>query len=87
MATHSFQDVPRLRDSRHDYGPFRGSGTPIVIDNGSGFCRAGWAGEEQPRVAFDNLVAKPRFKKEETASTFRVGKDISYDHLLRWALR
>ena len=86
-STFTFLDVPRARDARHDYSPFRGTATPIVIDNGAGKCRAGWASEKDPRLVFDNLVAKPRFKKEETVSTYLAGSDISYDHLVRWALR
>ena len=37
--------------------------TPIVIDNGSWQCRAGWAGEDAPRLAFRNIIAKIRGKK------------------------
>jgi actin-related protein len=34
----------------------------IVIDNGSGMCKAGFAGEEAPRAIFPAMVGKPRFQ-------------------------
>jgi actin-related protein len=33
---------------------------PLVIDNGSGWCKAGFAGEDLPRDAFPSVVATPR---------------------------
>lgn len=35
-------------------------GTPIVIDIGSGFVKAGFAGEDAPRVIFPSIVGRPR---------------------------
>ncbi|KAN0009099.1 hypothetical protein ACTFIU_008991 [Dictyostelium citrinum] len=37
--------------------------TSIVIDCGSGMCKAGIGGEEIPRVSFPSIVGKPRFEK------------------------
>ena len=55
MALHTFKDVRRAPDARAaDY--VRGSHAPIVIDNGSSWCRAGWASDAAPRLIFDNLV-------------------------------
>ena len=34
----------------------------VVIDNGSGMCKAGFAGEEAPRAIFPAMVGKPRFQ-------------------------
>lgn len=34
--------------------------TPIVIDNGSGTIRAGYAGEESPRCFFPSYVGRPK---------------------------
>ena len=31
-----------------------------MIDNGSGFCKAGFSNEKQPRVVFPAVVGKPR---------------------------
>ena len=33
---------------------------PIVIDNGSGMCKAGFAGDDAPRAVFPNIVGHPR---------------------------
>ena len=33
---------------------------PIVIDNGSGMCKAGLAGDDAPRAAFPSIVGRPR---------------------------
>lgn len=33
---------------------------PIVIDNGSGVCKAGFAGDDKPRSAFPSVVGRPR---------------------------
>ena len=32
----------------------------MVIDNGSGFCKAGFSNEKQPHVVFPAVVGKPR---------------------------
>ena len=34
--------------------------TPIILDNGSGMCKAGFAGEDSPRTVFPSLVGRPR---------------------------
>jgi actin-related protein 5 len=35
-------------------------GGVLVVDNGSWQCRAGWAGQPEPRVAFRALLHRPR---------------------------
>ncbi|KAK9283268.1 hypothetical protein L1049_011504 [Liquidambar formosana] len=44
-----------------DYNLFP-STTPIVIDNGASYFRIGWAGENDPRLIFRNIVQRPRHK-------------------------
>ncbi|KAF1743969.1 hypothetical protein MXB_231 [Myxobolus squamalis] len=34
--------------------------TSIVIDNGSGMCKAGFAGDDAPRAVFPSIVGRPR---------------------------
>ncbi|KAF0990053.1 hypothetical protein HZS_3734 [Henneguya salminicola] len=34
----------------------------IVVDNGSGMCKAGFSGDDLPRIAFPSLVGQPRHK-------------------------
>lgn len=35
--------------------------TPLVIDNGSGICKAGFAGDDAPRAVFSSIVGRPRY--------------------------
>ncbi|GER34939.1 actin/actin-like family protein [Striga asiatica] len=44
-----------------DYSSFPSS-HPIVIDNGGSYFRIGWAGENEPRVVFRNIIQRPRHK-------------------------
>ena len=46
-----------------DYKKYRSHHTPLVVDNGSGYCRAGWSTEDTPRLVFRNVVTKVRTKK------------------------
>ena len=32
----------------------------LVIDNGSGMCKAGFAGEEAPRAVYPSIVGRPK---------------------------
>src|SRR6476660_3861373 len=34
----------------------------LVIDNGSGMCKAGFAGDDAPRAVFPSIVGRPRHK-------------------------
>jgi len=34
--------------------------TAIVIDNGSGMCKAGFAGNEAPHAVFPSIVGRPK---------------------------
>ena len=36
---------------------------PIVIDNGSGVLKAGFAGEDTPKLIFDNYVGRPKHQR------------------------
>ncbi|CAI5759756.1 unnamed protein product [Candida verbasci] len=36
---------------------------PIVIDNGSGIIKAGFAGEDTPKIQTSNIVGRPRYQK------------------------
>ncbi len=36
-------------------------GVPIVIDNGSGVCKAGFSGDDGPRTAFPAIVGYPKY--------------------------
>ena len=34
--------------------------TSLVVDNGSGMCKAGFAGDDAPRAVFPSIVGRPR---------------------------
>ena len=33
----------------------------VVIDNGSGMCKAGFAGDDAPRAVFPAIVGRPKY--------------------------
>ena len=37
----------------------------LVIDNGSGMCKAGFAGDDAPRAVFPSIVGRPRHQVKE----------------------
>jgi len=51
---------------------------PIVIDNGSGVIKAGFAGDEKPRLVFQNIVGKPKHKRIMVGSSLPSGVDGEY---------
>ncbi|CAG5123309.1 unnamed protein product [Candidula unifasciata] len=48
--------------------------TVVVIDNGSGMCKAGFAGEDAPRAVFSSVVGRPRYQTK----TIDVSQKESY---------
>ncbi len=36
----------------------------LVVDNGSGVCKAGFAGDDAPRAVFPSIVGRPRHHQE-----------------------
>lgn len=36
----------------------------LVIDNGSGMCKAGFSGDEAPRSVFPSIVGRPKYRQE-----------------------
>lgn len=66
---------------------------PIIIDNGSYHCRAGWASTDAPVFTFKNVLAKPRkdrSKKDIEAvavPTVQIGNDITNIEAVRFQLR
>ena len=43
---------------------------PLVIDNGSGMCKAGFAGDDAPRVVFPSVVGYPRHQDVMTGMQY-----------------
>jgi len=40
----------------------------LVVDNGSGMCKAGFAGDDAPRAVFPSIVGRPRHQVFKTAA-------------------
>jgi len=41
----------------------------LVIDNGSGMCKAGFSGDEAPRSVFPSVVGRPKYKQQLLGGT------------------
>ena len=39
----------------------------LVVDNGSGMCKAGFAGDDAPRAVFPSIVGRPRHQVRKHA--------------------
>lgn len=37
----------------------------LVVDNGSGMCKAGFAGDDAPRAVFPSIVGRPRHQGQQ----------------------
>jgi len=44
----------------HGGGGGGGEVQALVVDNGSGMCKAGFAGDDAPRAVFPSIVGRPR---------------------------
>ena len=40
----------------------------LVVDNGSGMCKAGFAGDDAPRAVFPSIVGRPRHQVRQVFS-------------------
>lgn len=77
-------DTPTFRGRKPLHFP--GPDVPIVIDNGTSSCRAGYANANTPAVVFDNLFSK--YKSRSINKTFHtVGEDVQIDPLARAVAR
>uniref|UniRef100_A0A1B0D501 Uncharacterized protein n=2 Tax=Phlebotomus papatasi TaxID=29031 RepID=A0A1B0D501_PHLPP len=94
MSVFTLKDVKTVPDIVHEYSPsYKGTSVPLVIDNGSYQCRAGWACDDQPRLVFRNLIAKPRKDRNKkdgeipVTPVVQIGNDIVNIEALRFQLR
>ncbi|KAJ2619602.1 Nuclear actin-protein involved in chromatin remodeling [Coemansia spiralis] len=78
---------PSLVTPSFDYAAIGQGGTPLIIDNGSGKCRAGWATESDPRLEFDSIVAKYRNRKVGSDLLLLVGTDVHSDPMAKSSIR
>ena len=54
----------------------------LVVDNGSGMCKAGFAGDDAPRAVFPSIVGRPRHQVK--LNRWMLGLDMpakSFSHL------
>ena len=56
----------------------------LVVDNGSGMCKAGFTGEDAPRSVFSSVVGRPRYYQEALVGVkdFYVGDSAQEKHSL-----
>ena len=52
----------------------------LVVDNGSGMCKAGFAGDDAPRAVFPSIVGRPRHQVKFWASKRMVVLEIIKMH-------
>lgn len=50
----------------------------VVIDNGSGMCKAGIAGDDAPRAAFPTLIGIPKMPGIMVSLLFKITIKILY---------
>ncbi|XP_050528587.1 actin-related protein 5 [Daktulosphaira vitifoliae] len=60
---------------------------PIVIDNGSFACKAGWATSTKPELVFKNLLARPRKERGKKDGETLIGNDIPNLEAVRFQLK
>ncbi|XP_056642695.1 actin-related protein 5 [Diorhabda sublineata] len=95
MELMEFKDPKCIPDIIHSYPlTIRENAVPIVIDNGSYICRAGWSVYEAPLLQFKNLIAKPRkerLKKDTSENSqipqLQIGNDIVNIEAVRFQLK
>ena len=44
----------------------------LVVDNGSGMCKAGFAGDDAPRAVFPSIVGRPRHQVSSIQESLEV---------------
>ena len=54
----------------------------IVVDNGSEFSRAGFAGDESPSVIFPSVVGRPRVTTDGSKQTYKGSEALSKQGVL-----
>ncbi len=47
----------------------------LVVDNGSGMCKAGFAGDDAPRAVFPSIVGRPRHQVNKSNSN-KYGRNL-----------
>ncbi|KAJ2630759.1 Nuclear actin-protein involved in chromatin remodeling [Coemansia sp. RSA 1290] len=96
MAAMAQEEIYEIPDGPPDPSPAMPSfdftnmgqdGTPIVIDNGSSMCRAGWASENTPRLEFESIVSRYRNRKISSGPILLVGDNVNSDPMAKPSIR
>ena len=48
----------------------------LVVDNGSGMCKAGFAGDDAPRAVFPSIVGRPRHQVRLSFLYYRINANV-----------
>ena len=59
----------------------------LVVDNGSGMCKAGFAGDDAPRAVFPSIVGRPRHQVCIIYITHIVYKSCFLYQFMQWKSR
>lgn len=82
------KDLKLVPDKYYSYTQtLRNSKTPIVIDNGSFTCKAGWATSSAPNLIFKNILARPRKERGKKDGETLIGNDIANIEAVRFQLK
>nr|CAD7261785.1 unnamed protein product [Timema shepardi] len=88
MTTLEMKEVKTIPDVIHVYpNHVKNFSTPLIIDNGSYNCRAGWGVNKDPSLIFKNLIAKPRKERGKKDGDLQVGNDITNIEAVRFQLK
>eukprot|EP00485_Elphidium_margaritaceum_P019508 CAMPEP_0202728322 /NCGR_PEP_ID=MMETSP1385-20130828/185566_1 /ASSEMBLY_ACC=CAM_ASM_000861 /TAXON_ID=933848 /ORGANISM="Elphidium margaritaceum" /LENGTH=397 /DNA_ID=CAMNT_0049394569 /DNA_START=1224 /DNA_END=2417 /DNA_ORIENTATION=- len=55
-------DAEEYEEYDEEYGDEEATNPPVVMDNGSGNIKAGFAGDDNPRCSFPSVVGRPKHK-------------------------
>jgi actin-related protein len=53
----------------------------LVVDNGSGMCKAGFAGDDAPRAVFPSIVGRPRHQVQIPIIMFKLWRASKLLHI------
>nr|CAD7447807.1 unnamed protein product [Timema bartmani] len=88
MTTLELKEVKTIPDIIQVYpNHVKNFSTPLIIDNGSYNCRAGWGINKDPSLIFKNLIAKPRKERGKKDGDLQVGNDITNIEAVRFQLK
>lgn len=86
--TIELRDIKVIPDNCYTYEHhYWAENIPIVIDNGSYKCRAGWSCNNEPLLVFKNLLARPRKDRVRKDGETLIGNDISNIEAVRFQLK